>query len=107
MNTRDAYPANERDPASASCHTKDCAAPAIATCERCGRRLCATHSRQVVIQRREERAQQPARRDALAHLPTQTETYILCVSCRSKPMSRDLLTPALSSLWPGKSQRNT
>ena len=107
MDTQDAFRAIDRDPASAPCHTKDCASPAITTCERCGRRLCATHSRQVVIQRREERSQQPARRDVLAHLPTQTETYILCVSCRSKPMSRDLLTPAPPSLRPGTSQRNT
>lgn len=96
--------ASDLDPASDPCHAKGCALPATTTCDRCGRQFCATHSSVLVIQRREERSQQSARQDMLAHLPTLTETYILCSACRNKPVSRSLREPPGLLSW--KRQRS-
>lgn len=79
---------------SDACHHKGCTLPATNTCERCGRRFCATHSGELVIQRRAERSERAVGQDMLARLPTHTETYILCAPCRVKPISRNLALPA-------------
>lgn len=97
--------ASDEDLASDLCHAKGCALPATTTCERCGRRFCATHSSELVIQRRAERSAQPARQDALARLPTWTETYILCAACRGKPVTRSLTAPAPPSVVNNRRQR--
>ena len=91
-------PALDVEAESDPCHAKGCTQPATATCERCGRRFCSTHSGELVLQRRDERSERPARQDTLARLPTHTETYTLCAPCRGKPVSRNMQLPELQSL---------
>lgn len=105
MDTTDALDTQGADD---TCQTKGCVQPATATCERCKRRFCAAHSGQLVLQRREDQSARSTRGDMLARLPTHTETYTLCAPCRTKPISRDLSTPALPPGIPrGKHPQNT
>jgi hypothetical protein len=71
---------------STVCDAKGCTELATTTCDRCGRLFCPLHIRQLVVQRREERTAQSTHLGTLARLPTHTETYALCTSCRTKPV---------------------
>jgi hypothetical protein len=83
----------DADTESDTCHAKGCELPATTTCERCARRFCAAHSSELVLQRREDSSERPARQDMLTRLPTRTETYMLCGPCRAKPILRNLSLP--------------
>jgi hypothetical protein len=76
----------EAEALSVTCDAKGCAELATVTCDRCGRLFCPNHVGQLVIQRRVEDGARPTDLSALARLPTRSETYALCVSCRSKPI---------------------
>lgn len=73
-----------------TCSAKECALPATTTCERCGRRFCATHCAELVLQRRDDHSERPEHQGMLERLPTHAESYTLCASCRTKPVPRDV-----------------
>lgn len=77
-----------------SCHVKNCTEEATATCDRCGHQYCAAHVRHVSIQRREERAPQPALLGASPRVPTHSEIYTLCPHCWTKPVPQKPPQPA-------------
>jgi hypothetical protein len=68
------------------CSANSCSELATTTCDRCGRPCCPVHVWQLVVQRREEHSARSTHLDTLARLPTRTETYALCISCRTKPV---------------------
>lgn len=68
------------------CGAKGCSELATTTCDRCGRPFCPVHVWHLVVQRRDERSARSTHLDTLARLPTRTETYALCISCRTKPV---------------------
>lgn len=77
------------------CHVKNCDEVATTTCDRCGHQYCAAHVRHVSIQRREERAPQPALLGASPRVPTHAEIYTLCPHCWTKPVPQKPPQPTL------------
>lgn len=90
MDAMDASGASDVEAASDTCSAKACALPATITCERCGRRFCAAHCGELVLQRRDDTSKRPAHQGMLERLPTHTESYMLCSPCRTKPVPRDI-----------------
>jgi hypothetical protein len=69
----------------AICHAKSCGLAAAYVCEACGRPCCPNHVRELALERRDDPAERPGHRAALGRVPTRTETYLVCLRCRSKP----------------------
>lgn len=71
---------------SVECYIKGCSELGTVLCDRCRRTYCPAHVSQLVIQRRDDSSERAPSLDMLARLPTRTETYALCSSCRTKPI---------------------
>lgn len=86
----DGCEAADTESASDTCYVKACALPATTICDRCGKRFCAAHCRELVLQRRDDSSERLTHQGMLERLPMRTESYTLCAPCRTKPVPYDL-----------------
>src|SRR5487761_2049789 len=90
MDAMDASDVIDAESVSDTCCAKNCDLPATNACERCGRRFCAAHCGELVLQRRDDSSARPAHQGMLTRLPMHPESYTLCAPCRTKPVPRNL-----------------
>ena len=69
-------------PQDRSCYAKDCSAQAEFRCLRCGKLCCPQHSRQVQLERRDEREENVGDRAPLTRTPSRVRAYAFCLRCR-------------------------
>jgi len=103
----DGCEAADTERASDTCYGKGCALPATTTCDRCGQRFCTAHCRQLVLKRRDDSSERPTHQGMLERLPMRTESYTLCVRCRTKPVPRDLPASPLPTMRPSTLPRRS
>jgi hypothetical protein len=88
MDAKDTSDPVAAEDASDICFAKTCELPGTTICDRCGRRFCATHCEEFVLQRRDDPSTRLAHRGMFERLPTHAESYTLCAPCRAKPVPR-------------------